>query len=138
MSIGVFSIVLNLVCFALVCYLMPEMSVMSFMFMVLVVPLIYNWFICVKVKSNMKKEIKITLLSVVTAVSYYVSGAVLEKTEKIAAFISQNEFNTGTIVINISEDMFSVSQLVFILILQFFVLYFVSCLSDRGKKNDRS
>lgn len=132
MSSIIIAFALNVACFLTAYFMLPYANALEFLGMVILLPIIYNVFLITKTKLlNNSKLLTMLLYSGMTTLAYIVLGFVGTHTGFIQEFAVRNSYSDGNVTVSISENIDSVSNIIFILLLQFCVMYFVKYMKDR-------
>lgn len=130
------AIILNIINYISIFILMPNISVIVFFFNCYIVPGIYNgilYFYCLTRKQRQEK-LNLVLLPALSTIAYSISSLLLVKSGKFEVFMKNNTVNTGNVHIKINDNLFSLSQIIYIFILYIALLFIIKKI--RGGKND--
>lgn len=131
------SILLNLADFALLYYLMPDVSVVIFLIFSLLTPIIYNVILSLKTKDNTSNWLVMIIFSGITALAYSAFAYALSMSGNLTGFIEYNTMNSGSLVVNIDENITALSHIMFIMLVQFCTLFIVKTIIARRNNNDQ-
>lgn len=115
---------------------MPNINIIVFFINCYIMPAIYNgvlYFYSLN-KSTNKENLYLVLFPILSTISYSISSLFISKTGKFELFMEKNEINTGSVHIKINDNLFSISQIIYIFILYFALLFIIKKI--RGGKND--
>ncbi len=115
--------------------LMPNINIITFFLNCYILPGIYNgilYLYCLT-KKEKYENLNLVLLPILSTVTYAVSSLFIVRTGKFEAFMKSNMVNTGNIHIKINDNLFSFSQIIYIFLLYFALLYIIKKI--RGGKN---
>lgn len=127
------SAVCNAANFGALYALMPGIPVLVLLGVMLITPSIYNGLLYYKNQS----QTHFIALPVITSISYGVFGQFLTSSGKLEAFKTLATQNTGDLIVSIDQNIVGPSQILFLLLFQFAVLFVIK-LMTRRKDNDRS
>lgn len=130
----IFSLILNLVTFGLLLAIMPNISAVTFLAFALLIPFIYNGVLYIKLPHLKNDWVTMAMLSANTALAYGIFGYLTTVLDKIDKFVKLNSYSNGVVQITIDANITSVSNVIFILLAQFGVLYIIRVIQNRRKK----
>lgn len=129
----IFSLILNLVTFGLLLAIMPNISAVTFLAFALLIPFIYNGVLYIKLPHLKNDWVAMAMLSAITALAYGIFGYLTTVLDKIDKFVELNSYSNGVVQITIDANITSVSNVIFILLAQFGVLYIIRVIQNRRK-----
>lgn len=131
------SIVLNTLCFGLTYMMMPSISPLEFLELVILVPVIFNVMLFLKGdKIAGNSFLTISILTIITTASYALFGLLTTMNGAMSAFAERNSYSDGNVTIAINENSNSFSNILFIILIQGCVMFFVKFMQDRRLKSD--
>lgn len=133
----VMSIILNLANFALLYYLMPDVSVVVFLVLSLLTPIVYNVALYHKNKSSSNDWLLMIGLSGITALGYAAFAYALSISGNLTGFVEYNTMNSGGLVVNIDENITAISHIIFVMLVQFCTLFICKTIKSRRNNHDQ-
>lgn len=135
MKMLLLAILFNLIAFAILLLMMPDISAVAFLVFVLLIPFVFNSLLYMYMKKTKIKNdwIKISVLSAITGLFYAFFGYYAEHLDKINGFVVRNVYENETIHINIDSNIASISNIIFVVLSQFCVLYIVRMIINKEK-----
>lgn len=130
------SVLLNTLCFGVTYIMMPEISALEFLCLVILIPVIYNIVLFMKAKVIGNKPLTIVALTAITTISYVLFGVFTSMNGVMSAFAERNSFSDGNVTITVSENSNSMSNIMFVVLLQVCVMFCVKFMQEKREKND--
>lgn len=125
----------NTVNYAFAYQFMPEINIFLLLILLIIVPSVFNVLIYLK-KPN---RIHLIGLPLLTTVSYFISGTMMENSGKWQILINEVNRVSGDLVIQVSDRIADPAQIITLFLTQLAVLIIADKLFiKRGAKNDRS
>ena len=133
------ALILNILNYFVLFQLMPDISVGVFFLICYIGPLLYNisLYIYSLSKNDNSNNRDLILLPSLTTIAYTVSSLFIVRSGKYEFFMNNKAINTGSVSININDNLFSLSQVVILFILYFGILYITKKIRS-SKQDDRS
>ena len=115
------ALILNALNYFVLFQLMPDIGIGMFFLNCYIVPLLYNvgLYIYSLSKNNDSNNRDLILLPALTTIAYTVSSLFMVRSGKFEFFMNNKAIDTGSINININDNLFSFSQVVILFILYF-------------------
>lgn len=132
----VISLITNFLCFGVTYLMLPKMNALEFVVMVILVPAICNGLILFKgrlIKNS--KTITITFLSILTTIAYIIFGFFSLRSGRIQIFANNNSYYDDNVSVSINENINSVSNIVFVLLIQFSFMALARFFYEKNKKS---
>ena len=132
-----FAVIFNVLCFCLTYVMMPDISPLAFLSMVILVPVIYNVLIYSKTNKIFNNNIfTIITLTGMTTLSYVLFGVITSMSGAMRLFAQRNAYSDGNISITINENCNSLSNVIFVVLIQLCAMFVVKHMQSRSEKYD--
>ena len=133
----VISLIINFICYGVTYMMLPQMNALEFVIMVVLVPAICNVLILCKGHLIINsKAVTIAILVVITTIAYILFGIFSLMAGRIQTFANNNSYYDENVMVSINENINSVSNIVFVLLIQLGFMFLTKYLSEKNKKSN--
>ncbi|WP_241958560.1 Msa family membrane protein, partial [Staphylococcus equorum] len=133
----VFILLSNIIIFLIGIILNTSMSLLTFIAIAYLLPIIANNIVNFTIKKN--RNIKSYLLiSTITTVCYFMFSLYFISRPTFENFINDNQKDTGSITIEINSGLANIEQLIFVFLLNFMSIFLLSLFIRKKDSNARN
>lgn len=129
-----FIVIGNVILFSIGMILNVNMSLLGFIALAYIAPVLYNNIINLIFKSN-KKFKNSVVISAITTVCYFIFSIYFISRPDFSTFVENNSRKTGDVSIEINTQLANVDQLIFIFLLNFIFLFLISLFKRKEDNN---